>query len=150
MLFRSVTTDITTLNDIHPPNKQDVGKRLALWALAKTYGKDQLVYSGPLYKGMKADGSKIVIEFTHAAGLKSSDGKPLSWFAVAGADKKFVKAQATVQGDTVVVSAPEVSSPTAVRFGWHELATPNLANGAGLPASPFRTDKWTDAVNNEP
>lgn len=146
----AVTTDITTLNDIHPPNKQDVGKRLALWALAKTYGKDQLVYSGPLYKGMKTDGSKIVIEFTHAAGLKSSDGKPLSWFAVAGADKKFIKAQATVQGETVVVSAPEVSSPAAVRFGWHELATPNLANGAGLPASPFRTDKWTDAVNNEP
>jgi sialate O-acetylesterase len=146
----AVTTDITTLNDIHPPNKQDVGKRLALWALAKTYGKQDLVYSGPLYKGMKVDGAKIVIEFDHGAGLKSSDGKPLSWFAIAGADKKFVKAQAEVQGDTVVVSAPGVTSPVAVRFGWHELATPNLANKAGLPASPFRTDKWTDAANNEP
>ncbi|MDZ4688620.1 MAG: sialate O-acetylesterase [Planctomycetaceae bacterium] len=146
----AVLTDITTLKDIHPPNKQDVGRRLALWALAKTYGKSDLVYSGPLYKSMAADGSKIQIAFDHSAGLKSRDGKPLSWWSIAGADKKFVPAKAEIAGDNVVVSAEGVGQPVHVRFGWHQLAEPNLANGAGLPASPFRTDEWTDAVNAEP
>lgn len=146
----AVLTDITTLNDIHPPNKQDVGRRLALWALAKTYGKADLVYSGPLFKAIKVDGNKIVVSFDHAAGLKSRDGKDLSWWSIAGEDKKFVKATAKVVGDTVVVTAEGVARPAAVRFGWHQLAEPNLANGAGLPASPFRSDNWTDAENAAP
>jgi sialate O-acetylesterase len=146
----AVLTDITTLNDIHPPNKQEVGRRLALWALAKTYGKPDLVYSGPLFKSIKADGDKIVVSFDHAAGLKSRDGKDLSWWSIAGDDKKFVKATAKIEGDTVIVSAEGVAKPVAVRFGWHQLAEPNLANGAGLPASPFRSDNWTDAVNAAP
>ncbi|HTN03385.1 MAG TPA: sialate O-acetylesterase [Planctomycetaceae bacterium] len=146
----AVLTDITTLNDIHPPNKQEVGRRLALWALAKTYGKPDLVYSGPLFKSIKADGDKIVVSFDHAAGLKSRDGKDLSWWSIAGDDKKFVKATAKIEGDTVIVSAEGVAKPVAVRFGWHQLAEPNLANGAGLPASPFRSDTWTDAVNAAP
>jgi len=146
----AVLTDITTLNDIHPPNKQEVGRRLSLWALANTYGKSDLVFSGPLYKSMKADGSRAIITFDHAGGLKSSDGKALSWWSIAGDDKKFVPANATIEGDTVVVSADQVRKPVAVRFGWHQLAEPNLANGAGLPASPFRTDDWTDAVNANP
>ena len=142
----AVLTDITTLKDIHPPNKQEVGRRLSLWALANTYGKTDLVYSGPLYKSMKADGGKVTVSFDHAAGLKSSDGKDLSWWSVAGADKKFVKATAKIEGETVAVSADGVAAPVAVRFGYHQLAVPNLANGAGLPASPFRSDEWSDAV----
>ena len=146
----AVLTDITTLNDIHPPNKQEVGRRLSLWALANTYGKADLVYSGPLYKSMKADGNKVVITFDHAAGLKSRDGKDLSWWSIAGEDKKFLKATAQVVGETVVVTSDAVTNPVAVRFGWHQLAEPNLNNGADLPASPFRTDNWTDAENLNP
>jgi sialate O-acetylesterase len=146
----AVLTDITTLGDIHPPNKQEVGRRLALWALANSYGKTDLVYSGPLFKEAKVEGNKIRVSFKHGAGLKSRDGKDLSWWAIAGEDKKFVKAVAKIEGDSVVVSAEGVTNPVAVRFGWNQLAEPNLTNGAGLPASPFRSDKWTDAVNNAP
>ncbi len=143
----AVLTDITTISDIHPPNKQEVGRRLSLWALANTYGKTDLVYSGPLYKALAIDGGKAVVSFNHAAGLKASDGKDLSWWSIAGEDKKFVAAKATIVGDTVVVSAEGVTKPVAVRFGWNQIAEPNLKNGADLPASPFRTDTWTDAVN---
>ncbi len=146
----AVLTDITTLADIHPPNKQEVGRRLSLWALANTYGKKDLVYSGPLFKEIKVDGNKIVVSFDHAAGLKTRDGKDLSWWSIAGADKKFVKATARIEGETVVVTAEGVATPVAVRFGYHQLAEPNLANGAGLPASPFRSDTWTDAVGAAP
>ena len=146
----AVLTDITTIGDIHPPNKQEVGRRLSLWALANTYGKADMVYSGPLYKSLAVDGNKAVVSFTHAAGLKATDGKDLSWWSVAGEDKKFVPAKATITGDTVVVTAEGVATPVAVRFGWHQLAEPNLSNAAGLPASPFRTDTWTDAVNVNP
>ncbi len=146
----AVLTDITTVGDIHPPNKQEVGRRLSLWALANTYGKKDLVFSGPLYKAIKAEGDKIVVSFDHSMGLKASDGKDLSWWTVAGEDKKFVKATAKIEGDTVVVQASGVTKPVAVRFGWHQSAEPNFVNGAGLPASPFRSDTWTDAVNAIP
>jgi sialate O-acetylesterase len=147
----AVTTDITTINDIHPPNKQDVGKRLALWALAHTYGKKDLVYSGPLYDSMAAEGNKIRIKFKHiGGGLVARDEKPLSWFSIAGEDKQFQKAEAAIDGETVVVSSAAVAKPVAVRFGWSQIAEPNLSNKAGLPASPFRTDKWTDAKNVAP
>ena len=139
----AVTTDITAIHNIHPPNKQDVGKRLALWALAKTYGRKKLVYSGPLYKSMKVKGGRAVVSFDHAGGgLVSRNGKPLDWFEIAGKDKKFHKARATVKGKTVFVSSKQVAKPVAVRFGWNKIANPNLMNKAGLPASPFRTDKW--------
>jgi len=139
----AVTTDIVhNLGDIHPRNKRDVGKRLALWALAKTYGKD-VVYSGPLYKSMKVEGKKIRISFAHTGGgLKSRDGKPLNEFQIAGADGKFVPAKAATDGKTVVVESDKVASPTQVRFGWHKTANPNLVNKEGLPASPFRTKGW--------
>jgi sialate O-acetylesterase len=138
-----VTVDISNITDIHPRNKQDVGKRLALWALAKQYGQKDLVYSGPLYKSMQVEGDKAIISFDHVGGgLVSRDGKPLSWFAIAGEDKKFVEAQAEIDGANVVVSAEGVTDPVAVRFGWHQEAEPNLSNKEGLPASPFRTDKW--------
>jgi sialate O-acetylesterase len=138
----AVTTDITEINDIHPKNKQDVGLRLALWALANTYDKKDLVYSGPLYDSMSVEAGKIRIKFKHANGLQSSDSQPLNSFTIAGDDEKFVPAKAEIDGDTIVVSSPDVSKPVAVRFGWNDLATPNLVNKAGLPASPFRTDKF--------
>lgn len=139
----AVTVDIGNTRDIHPRNKQDVGKRLALWALAGTYGRKGTVYSGPLYKGMKISGGSIHVSFDHVGGgLVSRDGKPLSHFQVAGKDKKFVVATAKIEGQAVVVSAGSVSQPVAVRFGWHQEAEPNLSNKNGLPASPFRSDSW--------
>ena len=138
----AVTTDIATIKNIHPPNKQDVGKRLALWALAKNYGKNELVYSGPIYRSAKIDGNGVWLEFDHTGeGLKSSDGKPLSWFTIAGADGKFVSAKAEIHGNKVHVSSDKVAKPTDVRFAWDQTAEPNFVNSAGLPASPFRTGK---------
>jgi sialate O-acetylesterase len=138
-----VTTDLVdNIADIHPANKLDVGNRLALWALAKEYGKKDLAFSGPLYKSMKVEGAKVRLAFSHADGLKSRDGKPLSEFEVAGADGKFVPAEAAIDGDAVVVEAKAVAAPAQVRFGWRNVANPNLANQAGLPASPFQTDNW--------
>ncbi|WP_166831035.1 sialate O-acetylesterase [Thalassoroseus pseudoceratinae] len=137
----AVTTDIANLKDIHPKNKQDVGKRLALWALATTYGQDDLVYSGPLYKSSKVEDGKIRVMFDHVgSGLASRDGEELTWFQIAGEDGGFVDAQAKIDGDTVVVWSDEVKAPKSVRFGFHKLAEPNLMNKDGLPASPFRTD----------
>lgn len=139
----AVVHDIGNLKNIHPTNKQEAGRRLALWALAKTYGKKDLVYSGPLYKSASVDGNKISITFDSiGSGLASRDGKPLNWFQIAGEDKKFVDATATIEGDKVVVTSTQVAKPVAVRLGWNELAEPNLMNKEGLPASPFRTDEW--------
>jgi len=138
----AVTNDIGNTKDIHPKDKQDVGKRLALWALAKAYGKE-IVYSGPLYKSMSVDGSTIRVKFDHiGGGLVSRDSKPLDWFTIAGADKKFVPAEAKIDGDAVVVSSAAVDKPVAVRFAWNQDADPNLANMERLPASAFRTDRW--------
>ena len=140
-----VTTDIGDLRNIHPSNKLDVGKRLALVALAKTYGRRELVYSGPLYKSMSIEDGKARIKFDHiGTGLASRDGKLLTWFKIAGEDRKFVDADAEIDGEEVVVWNDSVSKPVAVRFGWHMEAIPNLMNKEGLPASPFRTDDWQD------
>jgi len=140
----AVVTDLVDdIKDIHPKNKVDVGNRLALWALAKTYGKNDLVYSGPLYESMTVDGSKVRLAFAQVGGgLKSRDGKPLSEFQIAGADGKFVAAEAKIDGNEVVVEAKDVAAPTQVRFGWHNTSNPNLMNAEGLPASPFQTDRW--------
>jgi sialate O-acetylesterase len=137
----AVTTDIATVKNIHPPNKQDVGKRLALWALAKSYGKNELTYSGPLYRSMKIDGTGIWLEFNHSDGLKSRDKKPLDWFTIAGEDGEFVPAKAAIHGNKVHVSSEKIAKPAHVRFGWDQTAEPNFVNGADLPASPFRTGK---------
>jgi sialate O-acetylesterase len=127
---------------IHPTNKQEVGRRLALWALAKVHGRD-LVYSGPMYKSMTVEGNKVRLQFDHVGGgLMASDGKPLTHFTIAGADKKFVPAVATIAGNALVVQSDRVAQPVAVRFAWRDDATPNFANKEGLPASPFRTDAW--------
>jgi sialate O-acetylesterase len=139
----AVTTDIGNVKDIHPKNKQEVGRRLALWALAKTYGKSDVVYSGPLYESQAIEGSTIRVKFQHATGgLVAKDDKPLSHFQIAGEDQKFVDAKATIDGESVVVESDQVPAPKAVRFAWNALAEPNLFNKAGLPASPFRTDDW--------
>ncbi len=139
----AVTTDIGNLRDIHPRNKQEVGRRLALWALAKTYGRDDVTHSGPLYKSMEVEGNTIRLTFDAiGGGLMSRDEKPLTWFEIAGEDKQFVEAKATIDGNTIVVSSDAVANPVAVRFGWHQSAEPNFVNKEGLPASPFRTDSW--------
>ena len=147
----AVTTDISNVKDIHPRNKQEVGRRLALWALAKTYNKPDVVYSGPQYASLAVQQGEVQIKFHHAeGGLIARDDKPLTWFTIAGDDKKFVPAVARIANDTVVVSSPQVPAPVAVRFAWHQIAEPNLANKAGLPAIPFRTDNWTDAKADNP
>ncbi|MCH2367939.1 MAG: chitobiase/beta-hexosaminidase C-terminal domain-containing protein, partial [Planctomycetes bacterium] len=144
----TVITDIGNLRDIHPRNKQEVGRRLALVALAKDYGRD-IVYSGPVYKGMKVEGSKVRISFDHTgSGLASRDGKPLSRFEIAG-EGAFVAASAVIDGKTVVVSSDKVKAPSAVRFGWHQLAEPNLQNPEGLQACPFRSNSTAPSVSGK-
>jgi sialate O-acetylesterase len=139
----AVTVDISSLDDIHPKNKQEVGRRLALWALAKTYGRSDLVYSGPAYKSMAVEGDKIRISFDYVgSGLATGDGREPTWFEIAGEDKNFVQAQAKIEGNTVIVWSDKVPKPVMVRFCWHEEAEPNFMNKEGLPAWPFRTDDW--------
>ncbi len=136
----AVTIDVGDAQDIHPKNKQAVGHRLAQWALAKTYGKP-IVACGPLYKSMKKEGDAIVCEFDYVGGgLVAKDGEKLKGFAIAGADKQFVWAEAKIAGQAVVVSSPEVKDPVAVRYAWASNPSCNLFNAEGLPASPFRTD----------
>lgn len=137
----AVITDYGDPVMIHPIQKKPVGERLARIALAKTYGKD-IVYSGPLYKAMKVNGSEAVISFDHIDGGLEAHGEELTGFTVAGADRKFHTASARVEGGTVVVSSPNVAKPIAVRFGWANCPVVNLFNSAGLPASPFRTDDF--------
>ena len=140
-----VIHDIGNLKDIHPKNKQDVGARLALIALAKTYGQSGIVYSGPTFKSLKVEGNKLRVTFNHVGGgLVSRDGKPLSWFEIIGEETDFVPAKAEIDGDSVVLSAPEVKKAAAMRFAWHKLAEPNLANKEGLPAAPFRAGEVPD------
>ncbi|MHC4418222.1 MAG: sialate O-acetylesterase, partial [Planctomycetota bacterium] len=135
------TVDISDLDDIHPKNKQEVGRRLSLWALAKTYGHEELVYRGPQYKSMAVEGDKIRVRFDYAGGgLRTSDGAPPKWFEVAGADGRYFWAEAKIEGDSVLVWSEKVARPVAVRFGWHEEAEPNLMNKEGLPAWPFRSE----------
>ncbi len=138
----AVTLDIGTVDNIHPPDKQDVGHRLALWALDKTYGK-RLVYSGPLYRSMRVEGDKAIISFRDVDGglvYKPLDGK--SNFIIAGKDSSFVDADVKIVGRTLVVYSPEVKHPVAVRYAWGNTDEATLFNKAGLPASTFRTDDW--------
>jgi sialate O-acetylesterase len=136
----AVAIDRGEINDIHPPNKRDVAERLAAVALAKAYKMD-VPCEGPTYKSMKVEGDRIRISFDNAAGLKSLGSGPAS-FAIAGADKKFVWAHASIDGETVLVSSPQVKEPVAVRYGWSDNVYSNLYNKADFPAVPFRTDIW--------
>ena len=131
------TNDIGDINDIHPKNKQEVGRRLALWALAKTYGKTDVVCEGPTFKEMSQEPGALRVRFANVgSGLVSRDGKPLNWFEIIGQDTDFVKADARIDGDSVVLTSPEVKQPVAMRFGWHRNAEMNLSNKEGLPAYP--------------
>jgi sialate O-acetylesterase len=135
----ALAIDIGDAQDIHPRNKQDVGKRLGLAAQAIAYDQ-KLVYSGPVYKEMKIDGDKAVLSFDHTGSGLEVKGDKLTGFAICGEDKKFVWAEAKVDGDKVVVSSPNVAKPTAVRYAWANNPVCNLYNKEGLPAVPFRTD----------
>lgn len=137
----AVALDIGDAKDIHPKNKQEVGRRLALDALALAYGQD-VEYAGPTFSKMDVDGNKAILHFDHlGGGLESKGGESLKGFAIAGQDKKFVWGDAKIEGDTVVVTSPEVQHPAAVRYGWaNNGMSDNLINKAGLPAPPFRTD----------
>jgi sialate O-acetylesterase len=137
----AVIIDIGDANDIHPKNKQDVGLRLSLAARALVYGED-IVYSGPLYDYMLIEGNTIRLHFKHIGGrLVAKDGK-LDGFAIAGSDREFVRADAKIEGGTIVVSSEKVDKPVAVRYGWDENPVVSLYNKEGLPASPFRTDDF--------
>ena len=139
----AVTMDVGSATTIHPANKQDVGKRLALWALAKTYGKSNIVYSGPLYKSVTFSGSKAIVSFNQiGTGLYSPDSK-LNFFEIAGSDKVFYTATAIIKDNKVIVQSNNVAVPKIVRFAWSDKAMPNFFNKEGLPASPFRTSKET-------
>ena len=138
----AVTMDIGSPANIHPKNKQEVGRRLALWALAGEYGRRDLVCSGPLYKSMEIEGDRIRLSFDFIGGGLFVKGGPLTYFHAAGSDKVFHAAVADLDGDTIVVHSEKVKAPVAVRYGWSNDAEPNLFNREGLPASSFRTDDW--------
>ncbi|MGO8731558.1 MAG: sialate O-acetylesterase [Terriglobia bacterium] len=147
----AVTIDIGDGSDIHPKNKQEVGYRLALPAEAIAYGRD-VIYSGPIYESMAAEGGKVRLRFKYVYGglvAKNSPSSTLSGFEIAGDDHKFFAAQAKVDGDTVVVGSEKAPHPVAVRYAWAMNPSCNLYNRAGLPASPFRTDDWEDATSGK-
>lgn len=144
-----VTSDIGNIEDIHPRNKHDVGKRFADIALNRHYGKEDRRVSGPLYREMKKEGKKIRLLFDHAEGGLVSKGKELTHFEIAGKDKQFVPAKAKIEGNAIVVSTKQVKDPVAVRFAWSNTAEPNLFNKQGLPASAFRTDDWEIAFTEQ-
>jgi sialate O-acetylesterase len=138
----AVTIDIGEWNDLHPLNKEDVGRRLALAAQHIAYGDKKAVYSGPIYRSKEIKGNKIIIYFKNTGtGLTSRNSETLKYFEIAGPDKKFLPAQTKISGHTIEVWSDEVKNPVAVRYGW--LDNPegaNLYNKEGLPASPFITE----------
>jgi sialate O-acetylesterase len=136
----TVNIDVGEANDIHPKDKQSIGHRLALWARAQVYG-EKVAWSGPLFAGHRVHDGAVEVTFRHTdGGLVAKDGE-LRGFTVAGADKQWRPAVARIEGDKVLVSSPDVKEPVAVRYDWAAFPDGNLYNGAGLPASPFRTDK---------
>lgn len=137
-----VTTDLCDdTHDLHPSYKWEIGRRLALQALNKTYKLKTITADGPVFKKMTNRGRQVVISFSETgSGLVSKDGKVLTDFEIAGKDLQFVPARAEISGNKVIVSADGIASPEAVRFGWNEKSQPNLFNADGLPARPFRTN----------
>jgi hypothetical protein len=137
----AVAIDVGEAGDIHPRDKEDVGSRLARWALADAYGHP-VEKSGPLYRSAAVESGAIRVRFDHAAGLVAAGDPAPRGFAVAGSDRKWRWAEARIEGETVVVTSPEVPRPVAARYAWADNPEATLRNGAGLPASPFRTDDW--------
>ena len=148
----AIAVDLGDANDIHPKNKQDVGRRLSLWALGTVYDQKVPAISGPLPDGHEIKGSQIIVTFKHTeGGLVAKDGE-LTGFLIADRDQQWKPAKATIDGDKVIITSPDVPKPAAVRYAWASVAVCNLYNGAGLPASPFRTDDWpvNDKANAKP
>ncbi len=144
----AVTTDIGDPNDIHPTNKQEVGRRLAALALNRIY-KKRMIDSGPSFKSMKIVGNKIVVTFENiGGGLITTDKNVIvKGFEIAGSDQKFYEANAAIQGNTVIISSEKVASPLAVHFGWvGDASANNLFNKEGFPTVPFRTDDWKNVT----
>jgi sialate O-acetylesterase len=139
----AVTIDVGEAADIHPPHKQVVGLRLALNALATVYGRDEVVPSGPVLRRAWRENGAFLLEFEHVDGGLECRGEELQGFAVAGNDRRFVWAQARIEGEAVRVWAPAVADPQSVRYAWADNPLCNLYNRAGLPAAPFRTDDWS-------
>jgi sialate O-acetylesterase len=134
--------DIGEANDIHPKNKQDVGRRLALIADKLVYNKD-CIASGPVYQSFKTEGNRIRISFANTGkGLAAKNGGKISGFAIAGADKQFFWANASIEGNDIILDSENVAAPVAVRYAWADNPECNLVNSEGLPAVPFRTDDW--------
>ena len=141
----AVALDIGEKKNVHPKNKQELCERLTRIARANVYG-EKIEYYGPMYESMQVEGNSIRVKFTHVSGGLVAKGGELKWFQVAGADKKFVNATAKIDGNTVVVSAPGVSAPVAVRYAWNQWPEgANLYNSDGLPAPQFRSDDWAAA-----
>jgi sialate O-acetylesterase len=136
----AVAIDVGESKDIHPKNKQEVGRRLALAARRLVSG-DAIEYSGPMFRQAVPEGGQMRVWFTHGDDLQAKGGGAITGFAVAGADGNFVPAEARVDAGTLLLSSAQVSSPIAVRYAWADDPTCNLVNGAGLPASPFRSDE---------
>lgn len=143
--FLATAVDIGNGGDIHPRNKQDLGLRLALGALATAYGQKDLIHTGPTYRSMKVEGTSIRLLFDSAAGLVSK-GEPVIGFVIAGKDRRFYFANARIAGESVVVWSDKVAAPVAVRYAWANNPVCNLYNGSNLPALPFRTDDWDPAM----
>lgn len=143
----AITDLVDSIADLHPGYKWEVGRRLSLVAANKAYGQKNVVCSGPVYQKMKIVGNTIEVTFSNVgSGLASRNGKPLTWFSIAGADGKFVPAKAEIVGNKVIVTAPEIPHPVSVRFGWNEAAQSNFINKEGLPATPFRSDNPWDKL----
>ena len=138
----AVTIDIGTPGNIHPKNKQDVGRRLALIGRHELLG-EKIEFSGPAMVSVTREGAKLRVNFSHATGLTAGGESPLA-FEIAGADHKFYPAQAEIEGESVLVSTPGIPEPVAVRYAWTNAPEAHLKNAAGLPASPFRSDDWAD------
>jgi len=137
----AVTMDIGELRTIHPSDKKDVGCRLALWALAKNYGKP-VYFSGPLYKSFSIDGNNIIVTFNYADGMVIKPVDDKNNFEIAGEDKVFKPADVIIKGNKLIISNKEMKHPVAVRYAWSNTSPGTLFNKAGLPASSFRTDNW--------
>lgn len=136
----AVTMDIGEADNIHPANKQDVGKRLSLWALNKTYGDKNIIFSGPLYKGFEVKGNKVIVSFTNTDGGLTSNNKPLKDFELQDADGTWKTATASIEGDKIIVSSDAVAKPAGVRYAYYSYAEGTLFNGKGLPASSFTSE----------
>jgi sialate O-acetylesterase len=139
----AVTIDIGEANDIHPKNKAEVGRRLALVALRQVYNQ-AVEDSGPVFKSMHVEGDKVLLQWRHAAGLRTADGQAPHGFALCGKEGVWHWAEAVIKGETVVLHSEQVPHPVAVRYAWADNPQVNLVNASGLPAAPFRTDNMID------